>query len=408
MLNKGDHVPRFECTTIDDIHVSYADLWQKKNLALVCLSEDDSPDAQSYIQELREAQKALAVHDAVVVVTTTPIEGMPLPGLRGGRSMGRNAVDRLGAERGRAPVGARDRRLAAVRRDSVPGVRRGSALDARGRRSSSLPASFSSVGDDRARRGAAPGRPPRRHAYVKRPEHITWNSDFTFCRLAYRRRQRRRRRRMGRRLSPRRHESADPAFGADQGAGQFRRDTRTESRRHSGDGGRALQMPVRDDERIWRRLHRRRRKPRRSARYLQKGGFLWVDDAWGEYAWQHWVRELRKVLPASDVPDHRRADEPLDSSTRCSIRSGFRRFRRSAIRIGMDEPTSGGTTRRTTSRTCTGRRRREGPHHGVHDAQHATSATRTSASRTIPTYFYNFSVEGYAIGINILLYAMTH
>ena len=80
MLNKGDHVPRFECTTIDDIHVSYADLWQKKNLALVCLSEDDSPDAQSYIQQLREAQKALAVHDAVVVVTTTPIEGMPLPG----------------------------------------------------------------------------------------------------------------------------------------------------------------------------------------------------------------------------------------------------------------------------------------------------------------------------------------
>jgi hypothetical protein len=80
MLNKGDHVPRFECTTIDDIHISYADLWQKKNLALVCLSEDDSPDAQSYIQQLREAQKALAVHDAVVVVTTTPIEGMPLPG----------------------------------------------------------------------------------------------------------------------------------------------------------------------------------------------------------------------------------------------------------------------------------------------------------------------------------------
>ena len=33
---------------------------------------------------------------------------------------------------------------------------------------------------------------------------------------------------------------------------------------------------------------------------------------------------------------------------------------------------------------------------------------RTSASRTIPTYFYTFSVEGYAIGINVLLYAMTH
>ena len=80
MLNKGDHIPRFECTTIDDVHVSYADLWQKKNLALVCLSEDASADAQSYIQELRDAQKAMAVHDAVVVVTTNPIEGMPLPG----------------------------------------------------------------------------------------------------------------------------------------------------------------------------------------------------------------------------------------------------------------------------------------------------------------------------------------
>jgi hypothetical protein len=80
MLNKGDHVPRFECVTIDDIRVNYADLWQKKNLALLCLSDDSSPEAQTYIQQLREALPALAVHDAVVVVTTTPIDGMPLPG----------------------------------------------------------------------------------------------------------------------------------------------------------------------------------------------------------------------------------------------------------------------------------------------------------------------------------------
>ena len=80
MLNKGDHVPRFECVTIDDIRVNYADLWQKKNLALLCLSEDSSQEAQSYIHELREALPALAMHDAVVVVTTNPIDGMPLPG----------------------------------------------------------------------------------------------------------------------------------------------------------------------------------------------------------------------------------------------------------------------------------------------------------------------------------------
>jgi len=80
MLGKGDRVPRFEIVTIDDIPVNYADVWQKKNLALVCLKEDESAAAQGYIKELREALPALSVHDAVVVVTTNPVDGMPLPG----------------------------------------------------------------------------------------------------------------------------------------------------------------------------------------------------------------------------------------------------------------------------------------------------------------------------------------
>ena len=36
--------------------------------------------------------------------------------------------------------------------------------------------------------------------------------------------------------------------------------------------------------------------------YLQKGGFLWADDFWGEYAWEHWLNEIRKALPSSDYP----------------------------------------------------------------------------------------------------------
>jgi hypothetical protein len=80
MLTKGDHIPHFECTTIDDVRVSYAELWQKKNLALVCLSEDNSQDARSYVRSLREALPALSAHDAAVVVTTTPIAGMPVLG----------------------------------------------------------------------------------------------------------------------------------------------------------------------------------------------------------------------------------------------------------------------------------------------------------------------------------------
>lgn len=80
MLDKGDRVPRFEIVTIDDIPVNYADLWQKKNLALVCLPEDASVAAQGYIKDLRDALPALSSHDAVVVVTTNAVEGIPLPG----------------------------------------------------------------------------------------------------------------------------------------------------------------------------------------------------------------------------------------------------------------------------------------------------------------------------------------
>src|SRR5262245_59535157 len=36
--------------------------------------------------------------------------------------------------------------------------------------------------------------------------------------------------------------------------------------------------------------------------YLLKGGFLWVDDFWGSYAWQVWETEIRKVFPASEYP----------------------------------------------------------------------------------------------------------
>ena len=42
-------------------------------------------------------------------------------------------------------------------------------------------------------------------------------------------------------------------------------------------------------------------RSRRSA-YLLKGGFLWVDDFWGSYAWADWVAEIGRVLPAGEYP----------------------------------------------------------------------------------------------------------
>src|SRR6187455_1734032 len=36
--------------------------------------------------------------------------------------------------------------------------------------------------------------------------------------------------------------------------------------------------------------------------YLEKGGFLWVDDFWGEAAWAQWTRELGKAMPPDIYP----------------------------------------------------------------------------------------------------------
>ena len=36
--------------------------------------------------------------------------------------------------------------------------------------------------------------------------------------------------------------------------------------------------------------------------YLLKGGFLYVDDFWGEWAWEQWAEEIGRVLPPSEYP----------------------------------------------------------------------------------------------------------
>jgi hypothetical protein len=41
---------------------------------------------------------------------------------------------------------------------------------------------------------------------------------------------------------------------------------------------------------------------RKLREYLLKGGFLWVDDYWGDYAWDQWVEQIARVLPPADFP----------------------------------------------------------------------------------------------------------
>jgi hypothetical protein len=138
--------------------------------------------------------------------------------------------------------------------------------------------------------------------------------------------------------------------------------------------------------------------------YLLKGGFLWADDFWGEYAWQIWAREIGKVLPPSEYPI---VDLPL---THPLFRSQFVVDKVPQIpSIGHWYGSGGGTSERPDSTV---------PHaRAIFDAKgrmmvfitHNTDfGDAFEQEATDPRYFYTFSVDGYAFGINVLLYALTH
>jgi hypothetical protein len=139
--------------------------------------------------------------------------------------------------------------------------------------------------------------------------------------------------------------------------------------------------------------------------YLLKGGFLWVDDFWGEYAWGIWTREFEKVLPAAQYPI---TDIPL---THPLFRSQFEVKKIAQIPSINYWYGSGGDTseRGEDSRP---------PHvRGVSDAHGRLMVVMThntdfgdafEREGDDPRYFYTFSVDGYAFGINVLLYSLTH
>lgn len=139
--------------------------------------------------------------------------------------------------------------------------------------------------------------------------------------------------------------------------------------------------------------------------YLQKGGFLWADDSWGSRAWNHWHTELRKVLPRSDYPlVDLSIDHPLFHSVYDATRIP------QIPNIGFFRGTGGATSERGRDSAV--------PHAyaltndtgeilvlSTHNTDFGDAYERESDD---PEFFYRFSVEGYAIGINVLIYAMTH
>src|SRR6185503_4779683 len=53
--------------------------------------------------------------------------------------------------------------------------------------------------------------------------------------------------------------------------------------------------------------------------YLEKGGFLWVDDFWGDHAWAQWQSQIERILPGKKF-----VDQPLAAEWRADVRAGLR------------------------------------------------------------------------------------
>jgi hypothetical protein len=139
--------------------------------------------------------------------------------------------------------------------------------------------------------------------------------------------------------------------------------------------------------------------------WLRKGGFLWVDDFWGTQAWEDWVSEFSRVLPPSDYPIvDLTLDHPIFTSQ--FVVSEFPQIPSIQAWRGNDIDTS---ERGNDSET---------PHaRAVSDANGNVMVLMTHNTDISdaweregedPRYFYQFSPRGYAVGINVILYAMTH
>jgi hypothetical protein len=139
--------------------------------------------------------------------------------------------------------------------------------------------------------------------------------------------------------------------------------------------------------------------------YLLKGGFVWVDDFWGTYAWNNWVSQLARVLPPSEYPI---VDIPPDHAV---LKTMFDVKQIPQIPSIQFWRTSGGGISERGSDSAVPRMRAVlDKHHNImvlmtHNTDISDAWEREGEDAR---FFYSFSPDGYAVGINVVLYAMTH
>lgn len=141
-------------------------------------------------------------------------------------------------------------------------------------------------------------------------------------------------------------------------------------------------------------------------RYLLKGGFLWVDDFWGPWAWDNWAQQVSRVLPPADYPI---ADLPPDHAI---YRTLFPVTELPQIpSIQFWRRTGGRYTSERGADSAEPHLRGISDRHGrlmvlmTHNTDISDAWEREGED---PRFFYSFSPQGYAVGLNVAIYAMTH
>jgi hypothetical protein len=139
--------------------------------------------------------------------------------------------------------------------------------------------------------------------------------------------------------------------------------------------------------------------------YLLKGGFLWVDDFWGTRSWDQWASEIGRVLPAFEYPI---IDLPIEHELFRTLFHVQQVPQISNIRFWRN--TGGQTSERGADSvephfrviTDHGGRILVAMTHNT-DIQDAWEREGEDAG-----FFDRFAPDGYGLGINVLLHAMTH
>jgi uncharacterized protein DUF4159 len=139
--------------------------------------------------------------------------------------------------------------------------------------------------------------------------------------------------------------------------------------------------------------------------YLLKGGFLWVDDFWGPHAWQVWSTEIHKALPEYsivDIPaDHPIRHEMFDVVTLPQV-TNIQFWRRSGGRS---------TQERGPEDSPYADFRMIADEKGrimvlmTHNTDIGDSWEREAEDHE---FFLQFSPAGYSVGVNVVLYALSH